>query len=168
MPFCTECGAENPRENKFCTECGKPLTILEAPEPPAPTIFAEAEEPAPEAPAASGEPAPAYAQPSPAYTKPAASYTQPAGSAPAAEPAPQAGQASPVEPIPTGGLLAWSIISILLCLIPGIVALVQTIGINKCLTAEEQERKAKSAKIWCIVATVLGVLVIIGRLTRGG
>lgn len=155
MPFCTECGAENPRENKFCSECGKPLIVIEAPEPPADAVFPEV---APEEPAASAEPSPVYTQPQqPAYTVP---------SEPAVEPVmPQSmpcSAAEPVAPIPTGGLLAWSIVSILLCLIPGIVALVQTIGINKCTTAEEQAKKANSAKIWCIVATVLGVLSIIG------
>ena len=66
-----------------------------------------------------------------------------------------------VSPIPTGGLLAWAIITVLLCTIPGIVAIVQTAGINKCYTVEEQQKKLQSAKIWCIVGTVLGVLAII-------
>ena len=161
MPFCTECGAENPRENKFCSECGKPLTVLQAPEPPADAVF-------PEVSGASAEPAPADA---PVYTQPQQpAYTAP--SEPAVEPVmPQStpyAAAEPVEPIPTGGLIAWSIVSILLCLIPGIVALVQTIGINKCTTAEEQAKKANSAKIWCIVATVLGLVSIISTLVRGG
>ena len=150
MPFCTECGAENPRENKFCTECGKPLPVIEAPEPPADAVF-------PEASSASEEPAPAYTQPQPAHSAPSEPAVQPV--MPQAEPS--AGPAEPVEPIPTGGLIAWSIVSILLCLIPGIVALVQTIGINKCTTVEEQAKKANSAKIWCAVATVLGVLSIL-------
>ena len=32
---------------------------------------------------------------------------------------------------PTGGMIAWSIVTLLLCTIPGIVALVQTCNINK-------------------------------------
>ena len=72
-----------------------------------------------------------------------------------------AAQYTAPTPRPTGGLIAWSIISILLCLIPGIVALVQTLSINSAPTAEEQQRKVSSAKTWCIVATVLGVLAII-------
>ena len=157
MPFCTECGAENPRENKFCSECGKPLMVIEAPEPPADAVF-------PEVPSASEEPAPVYTQPQQqAAGKPPVS-SQPASFS---EYESQAVSAEPVAPIPTGGLLAWSIVSLLLCLIPGIVALVQTIGINKCLTVEDQQKKMKSARIWCIVATVLGVLAIIGKLAGG-
>lgn len=160
MPFCTECGAVNPRENKFCSECGSPLPVIEAPEPPADAVFPEAEAAPAEEPVVV-EPAPqqpTYAQPQPAaYTPPASSQAAPFNA--------QAQQ--PVAPIPTGGLLAWSIVSILLCTIPGIVALVQTLGINKCLTAEEQEKKAKNARIWCIVATALGVLAIIVRLASG-
>ena len=158
MPFCTECGAENPRENKFCSECGKPLMVIEAPEPPADAVF-------PEVPSASAEPQPAAA---PVYTQPQqqAAVKPPVSSQPASfsEYESQAASVEAAEPIPTGGLLAWSIVSLLLCLIPGIVALVQTIGINKCATVEEQTKKANSARIWCIVATVLGVLSIIGSL----
>ena len=72
-----------------------------------------------------------------------------------------AAQYTAPTPRPTGGLIAWSIVSILLCLIPGIVALVQTLSINSAPTAEEQQRKISSAKTWCIIATILGVLSII-------
>lgn len=155
MPFCTNCGAENPRENKFCSECGNPMPVIEAPTPPEPVIFSEVEEPAPAV-----EPAP---QP-PVYTQPAqsaSSYTPPQD--PSAQPydpvMPQA-----VEPAATGGLLAWSIVTLLLCLIPGIVALVQTLGINKCATVEEQKKKMDSARLWCIIGTVLGGISVIGQL----
>ena len=67
-----------------------------------------------------------------------------------------------VAPISTGGLLAWSIITLLLCTIPGIVAIVKTSGINKSFTVEEQQKKLSSAKTWCIVGTVLGILAVIG------
>lgn len=66
-----------------------------------------------------------------------------------------------VQPYATGGLVAWSIITLLLCLIPGIVALVQTTGINSCTTPELQAQKIRSAKTWCIVGTVLGVIGLI-------
>lgn len=64
-------------------------------------------------------------------------------------------------PYSTGGLLAWSIVSILLCTIPGIVALVNTVNINKAQTYEEQQQKIAAAKRWCIIATVLGVIYIV-------
>jgi len=155
MPFCTECGAENPRENKFCSECGHPMPVIEAPTPPEPVIFAEPEDPAPAVETPPSQPV--YTQPA----QPAPSYTPPqASAAPAYDPVmPQT-----VEPVATGGLLAWSIVTLLLCTIPGIVALVQTLGINKCATVEEQQKKIQNAKIWCIVGTVLGVLAVIGQI----
>ncbi len=70
----------------------------------------------------------------------------------------------PVPPAATGGLVAWSIITLLLCTIPGIVALVQTVGVNKCITVEEQQKKMSSARTWCIIGTILGILAIIGNI----
>lgn len=69
---------------------------------------------------------------------------------------------------PTGGMIAWSIITLLLCTIPGIVALVQTSGVNKCATHTEQEKKYASARTWNIIGTVLGVLSLIGSLAGNG
>ena len=68
----------------------------------------------------------------------------------------------------TGGLLAWAIISILLCTIPGIVALLNVLRVNKCATVEEQQRALSQARTWCIVATVLGVLYLIYTIVTGG
>ena len=85
--------------------------------------------------------------PQPVYTPPENPYGTP--------------QYTPPAPRPTGGLIAWAIISILLCTIPGIVALVQALGINSAPTAEAQAQKAASAKTWCIVSTVLGVIVLV-------
>lgn len=67
----------------------------------------------------------------------------------------------PVTPIPTGGIIAWAIITLLLCTIPGVVALIQASGINNSYSPEEQQRKLNSAKTWCIVGTVLGGLFLI-------
>lgn len=69
---------------------------------------------------------------------------------------------------PIGGLMAWSIITLLLCTIPGIVALVKTCRINKSSTVEEQKSRISSAKTWCIVGTVLGILSMIGTLAAAG
>ena len=69
-----------------------------------------------------------------------------------------------VEPYPTGGLMAWSIITLLLCTIAGIVAIIQTTGINKCATVEEQKKKISSAKTWCIIGTVVGIFALIGNI----
>ena len=73
----------------------------------------------------------------------------------------------PIE-YPTGGMLAWSIITLLLCTIPGIVALIQTTSIKKCATHTEQEKKYASARTWNIVGTVLGVLYLIGVFANSG
>lgn len=63
-----------------------------------------------------------------------------------------------------GGLIAWSVITILLCLIPGIIGLVYAVNINSCETEEEQEHKASVASVWCLVGTILGILSILIRL----
>ena len=73
----------------------------------------------------------------------------------------------PVTPVATGGLIAWSIITLLLCTIPGIVALVKTTGINKAVTVEDQEARMKSARTWCIIGKVLGVLGLIATMVAG-
>lgn len=68
----------------------------------------------------------------------------------------------------TGGMLAWSIVTLLLCTIPGIVALVKTNGINKCTTRAEQEKMISSAKTWNIVGTVLGGINLFVALANMG
>lgn len=60
--------------------------------------------------------------------------------------------------------LVLSIISTLCCYIPGIVAIVFSAQINSAVTSgntEEARRAAKNAKIWIIVAFVLGILASI-------
>ena len=79
----------------------------------------------------------------------------------------QAQYTSP-ERLPTGGLIAWAIVTILLCWIPGIVALINALGINKCATAEEQQKKISQTKLWCAVGTALGVLYLIYMFALGG
>ncbi len=78
---------------------------------------------------------------------------------------PMAAAAQPAAQAPehynNGGLMAWSIISIFLCLITGIIALVQACGINSCTTVEAQKKKISACKTWCIVSTILGAISII-------
>ena len=90
---------------------------------------------------------------------------------PAAMHCPQCGNALVSDPpiqYSTGGMLAWSIVTLLLCTIPGIVALVKTNGINKCTTRAEQEKMISSAKTWNIVGTVLGGLFLLATLANMG
>ena len=68
----------------------------------------------------------------------------------------------PVTPIPTGGLMAWAIITMLLSTIPGIVAIVKTLNINKATSVEEQQKRYKSARTWCIIGTIIGVFAMFG------
>ena len=176
MAVCTQCGTPNPEGSKFCTGCGAPLVGTEVaaaaaaaaaviPEvPAAPEIPAAADPVAPEVTASAqpespvpeltiNPPQPTYTPPEPVYSQPQPAYTAPQ------QPIYNAVQT--VTPVSTGGLLAWAIISILLCTIPGIVALIKVLGINNSATVEEQQKKLSSAKIWCIVATALGVLSLI-------
>ena len=89
---------------------------------------------------------------------------------PAAAYCPQCGAPTVVNDPPirysTGGMVAWSIVTLLLCTIPGIVALVQTCGINNCATHAEQEKKLSSARTWNIIGTILGALSLIGSIAR--
>lgn len=62
---------------------------------------------------------------------------------------------------PTGGLIAWSVITLLLCTIPGIMGLIKSTQINKCTSRTEQDKVISSAKTWNIVGCVLGGLYLI-------
>ena len=64
-------------------------------------------------------------------------------------------------PLETGGIIVWSVISILLCMIPGIVALVYAVSINSAPTAAIQQEKLSNAKLWCTISTFLGVIGIV-------
>lgn len=137
MATCPTCGAFVPDNSPACTYCGTVLNAAASMQQPENNGF--------EVPADSQVPQQPVQQP---YAAPV--YT------------PQ-----PVAPVSTGGLIAWSIITILLCTIPGIVALVNTLNINKAMSVEEQQQKIKNAKLWCIIGTVLGVLAVIGSVAGG-
>ena len=140
MLVCPYCGAQNADDNAFCSNCGAALKDANQPQ----QNFEVNE-----------KPAQTYQQNDPG---PQQTYQQNQWNY-----APQ-----PIAPIPTGGLMAWSIITILLCTIPGIVALVNTLGINKAATLEEQQTKMSSARMWCIIGTILGIIAIIGNLAARG
>lgn len=65
-----------------------------------------------------------------------------------------------------GGMMAWSIVTLLLCTIPGIVAIVYTNKANKALLRTEEEAALKTAKVWNIVGDVIGVLFLIGTIAQ--
>ena len=155
MSFCTNCGAQLPDNAKFCNYCGQAVEAesqaVQAGEAPAYEVPAVTEPVFP--------PEEPVIPETPVYEPPAQSYNTPnfdIGAGPA------------VTPYNTTGLMIWSILSLLFgALIFGIVALMNTLQINKCATVEEQQKKIKSARTWCIVSTVIGVLAIIGRMAQG-
>lgn len=67
----------------------------------------------------------------------------------------------PVPRYSTGGLVAWGIITLILCTIPGVVALVKVANINNARTVEEQQQAVSDVKTWCTVGTVLGILLYV-------
>ena len=155
--FCPNCGNNCPDNVNNCPNCGH--------------AFAHAQQ-------APQQPSYEYGQPQqPSYEQP----QQPYGQAPYGQPQQPYGQApygqAPYGQAPfsydppiqesTGGLLAWSIIILLLCTIPGIVALIKTTGINSCATRTEQLMKKANAKTWCIGGTVLSALYVIGTFVLG-
>lgn len=73
----------------------------------------------------------------------------------------------PVPRYSTGGLVAWEIITLLLCTIPGIVALVKVGNINSARTVEEQQQAVSDVKTWCTVGTVLGILFFVISILSG-
>ena len=102
---------------------------------------------------------PTYSQPAPGQNT---TYGQPGPGQPGT---PQAAWQPPVAPIPTGGIMVWAIITIFLCTIPGVIALVYALSINKAPSVEVQQKKAKYAKIWCTIGTVIGVLALIANMS---
>lgn len=147
MATCPYCGSEVSFTSKFCTNCGARLA----------EVPVEQTEPAAYQPVSLNEEDTSWPEPEPTGN--------PEESASPSYPDVQAQpyyQPQPVTPVPTGGMLAWAIITLLLCTIPGIVAIVKTVNINKAATVEEQMKRINSAKTWCIVGTVLGALNLIG------
>ncbi len=75
-------------------------------------------------------------------------------------------------PMPTGGMIALSIVAILFCTIGGIVTLVKTLNINSAMTYAEQQARYASAKKWGIASIIIGivmtVLVFVGQMAQAG
>ena len=77
------------------------------------------------------------------------------------------GQPAAPSKYPSGGLIAWAVVTLLFCRIPGIVALVYALSINSSATVADQQKKISNAKLWCIIGTVLGVLSILLAIVSG-
>ena len=127
---------------RFCTNCGQPIegdvrfcTACGAPVPPLQS------QPQP-------EPQPAYAQPEPQPTY--------------AQPQPEVRQ-QPRGPKPSN-YLVWAILSTIFCCLPfGIVSIVYAAKVDNLWNAGkyyEAEDASRKAKIWMLVAVIIGVISI--------
>ena len=71
---------------------------------------------------------------------------------------------SSYQPVPhydNGGLIAWSIVTLLLCTIPGIVGLVKACKINNATSYAEQQKMVSSCKTWCTIGTIIGAVLLV-------
>ena len=186
MAFCQNCGTKLPEGAFFCGNCGASVHVD-------PSVFApQNQTPYNQQPRSSypNQGQPTYSQQNPSYypnqnrtTTPQQSQSaynpqsqnpyrpaNPSSYAAPNNPAPRAtnwtGTSAPI-PYNTTGLWIWSVFCLLMLLIPGVIAISNTAQINKCDTAEQQEKHIKAARIACIIGTVLGALIIIGRLAQG-
>ena len=145
MKFCPSCGSQLSDEVQFCPNCG--------------TAFPQNGGAAPDPSAQSQWSGSSYGSPPPYQTPYQAPY-QNAYQNPYQTPYQQ-----PYRPTTsTGGLIAWGIISLFLCMIPGIVGLVYATKISRATSAQEEAHFLSVSKTWLIVATVLGILAFISAL----
>ena len=156
MKYCPYCGTPNEDQNMICEACGAQLTTSEEPAPQA--------EPATYAPVQNAAPAQQpYQQPAQQYQPTQQPYQQTyqqQTQLPFNQTYQQPSQYAP-ERYSNGGLIAWSVITILLCTVPGIIAMINACGINSCTTAAQQQGKIKTARVCCIIGTVLGVISLL-------
>jgi hypothetical protein len=77
---------------------------------------------------------------------------------------PQHFQQQPHRPARVQNYLVWAIISILLCIPSGVVALVYSTQVNAKLSSGDvagATKASNNAKLWCIISTALGVVGIL-------
>lgn len=139
--YCSNCGQQLQEDAAFCTNCGQKIAQDSAP----PTAQEQAYD-FYNAPVAPNPPVDSsyyngYNSGSPGYYSPTVRQ--------------------PVQPVNTGGLIAWSIVTILLCTIPGIVALIKATSINSSASYEAQQNAITSCKTWNTVGTILGILALV-------
>ena len=153
MKYCPYCGTQNEDQNMICVACGAQLTTSEEPAPQSePVNYTAAQNAAP-----AQQP---YQQPMQQAQQPYQQPYQQQTQLPFNQAYQQQSQYAP-QRYSNGGLIAWSVITMLLCTVPGIIALVNACGINSCTTAAQQQGKIKAARICCIIGTVLGGLAVL-------
>lgn len=108
-----------------------------------------------------------YPPPNSGYPPPASGYPPPQQPYGGGYP-PQSPYGQPVKP---SNHLVWSIITIFMCFIPGIVATIYASQVDGMWSQgrwADATKASNNAKTWAIIATVLGGLVILSYLGRVG
>ena len=181
MANCKNCGAEISPLAKVCPFCGMPQQV-QAEDPFDQT---QAYIPNQGQPAGNGynnQPVNDYNQPGNNYNnQPVSNYnnqpvnnynSQPMGDGYSMNGRAGFGMEQRPAPMPTGGMIALSIVAILFCTIGGIITLVKTMNINNAMTYAEQQARYASAKKWGIASIIIGivmsVLMVIGQMAAAG
>lgn len=111
-----------------------------------------------------------YPPPNPGY--PNAGYPPPAPGYPPPQPYGGFQQQAPYgQQVKPNNHLIWSIITIFMCFIPGIVATIYASQVDGMWAQgrwADATKASNNAKLWAIIATVLGGLVILSYLGRVG
>ncbi|NLE71293.1 MAG: CD225/dispanin family protein [Actinomycetales bacterium] len=122
-------------------------------------------QPSGDQPPAYGQQPPAYGQQPPAYgQQPPAYGQQPYGQGYGYSAYGQGGYAPQPVGSPPPNHLVWAIITILLCTIPGIVAVIFATQVNSKWAMGDvagAENASRQARTWSLVGTILGVLGIV-------
>ena len=147
MKICPYCKNENEDNNKFCNFCGAPFENEAAKTEETAVETVPDYEPHDYQPEENNDPVTAQQSETPVYN----SFSQ-------------NNYNRPVEPIPIGGYIAWSILVILFCTIPGIAGLVYVLRINRATTVEEQQKNLDTAKKIPMVGTVLAVFNLVTQI----
>ena len=135
MEICPNCGATNPEGSKFCAYCGSNMHPNATAVQPVENSYS-------------------YEQGNVNNSSVGYNYTQNNYTA--------SNFYQAVQPVSTGGLMAWSIITAIMCSpIFGLIAIGNASKINKATTVEEQQKRIKSTKTWCIVGNVVAALFLL-------
>lgn len=141
MPKCPKCLGEYEADAKFCPNCGEPLTRQTTPPD------ASAQEP--------------LHQTTPSMQGSTSAYPPPPGFGAGSKPyAPQPNGTAASGRISVG-MLVWSILNTVLCSrLLGIIALVFTILAEGAVSADDEQKKLRTARILNVIATVIGIALV--------
>lgn len=163
MSLCPYCGNDNPDTNNFCSSCGAKLMRAPAkPEVENEPIETHEETSGCEPPQIPEETSDHWSEPAPAETEAGPAFENSVNEQQPVyqqTPPPYSGYGQqPPEKIPIGGYIAWAIVNILFCTIPGAIGLYFVLKINKAPTQDDQLRAVDSAKKALMIGSVLAAL----------